>query len=83
MVGNEGNQEMKDPVSNKAQLLRGAGNRKTIHIKGQRKRTVDYAGKPPDHGRRMTSRQILDTHGREVHARPKHHQPVPSQYRAW
>ena len=44
------------------------------HIKGQKKkRTADYASKPPDHGRRMSSRQILDTHRREAHTRPRHY----------
>ena len=59
------------------------GNQKATHIKGQGKRTTGNAGKPPDHGKRMGSRQILDTYGRKAHTRPKHHQPVPNQYRAW
>ena len=33
-----------------------------------------------NHGKRMSSRQILDIHGREAHARPRLHQPIPSQY---
>ena len=74
---------MQDPVSNKAQLLRGVENRKAAHIKGQKEQMADYAGKAPDHGKRMTSRQILDTHGRVARARPRHHQPIPSQYKAW
>ena len=35
------------------------------------------------HGKHMSSRQVLDTHGKVACARPKHHQPVPSQYRTW
>ena len=41
--------------------MRGEGNQKAAHIKGQRKRMINFAGKPLDHGRRMGSRQILDT----------------------
>ena len=41
------------------------------------------AGKPPGHDRWMGNRQILDTYGKKARARPRHHQPVPSQYRAW
>ena len=41
------------------------------------------ADKLPGQGGRMSSRQILDIHENEAHARPKHHQPVPSQYRRW
>ena len=29
----------------------------------------------------MSSRQVLDIHRSEAHARPKHHQLIPSQYR--
>ena len=75
--------EIEGPSSNKAQLLRGAGNQKAAHIKGQRKQMASYTEKPLDHGRQMGSKQILDTYGRKARARPRHHQPVPSQYRAW
>ena len=34
-----------------------------------------------NHGRHMSSRQILDIHGREARARPRPHQLVPNQYR--
>jgi len=44
---------------------------------------TECADKPPDHDEHMSSRQILDIHGSEAHARPRHHQPVPSQYRRW
>ena len=30
----------------------------------------------------MSSRQALDVHGSGAHARPTHHQPVPSQYKS-
>ena len=35
---------------------------------------------PPNLGNRMSSRQVLDVHRSGAHAKPKHHQPVPSQY---
>ena len=47
------------------------------------KRAKNTDGEPPDHGRRMGSRQVLDTYETKARARPRHHQPVPSQYRAW
>ena len=34
-------------------------------------------------GRHMSSRQTLEQIKREARARPKRHQPVPSQYRTW
>ena len=34
-----------------------------------------------NHGKRMSSRQILDIHGRKAHARPRSHKTVPSQYK--
>ena len=37
---------------------------------------------PPDHGKRISNRQALDIHESGARARPRHHQPVPSQYRS-
>ena len=31
----------------------------------------------------MSDRQILDIHEGKARVRPRHHQPVPSQYRSW
>ena len=31
----------------------------------------------------MSGKQILDIHERKAHARPRHHQPIPSQYGMW
>jgi len=42
---------------------------------------VECAGKPLGHGERMSNRQVLDIHRSEAHARPRHHQFIPSQYR--
>ena len=47
------------------------------------KKSKNTDGEPPDHGRRMGNRQVLDTYGMEARARPRHYQPVPSQYRVW
>ena len=44
---------------------------------------ADCASKPPGRGKRMSSRQILDIHEGKARVRPRHHQPVPSQYRMW
>ena len=51
-----------------------------IRSQGWVARCVD---KPPGHGGCMSSRQILDIYGSEAHARSRHHQLVPSQYRRW
>ena len=42
---------------------------------------ANCAGKPSDHGGWVSGRQILDIYGRKARARPRPHQPVPSQYR--
>ena len=47
------------------------------------KRSKNMDDKPPDHGKQMSSRQVLDTYGMKAHVRLRHHQRVPSQYRAW
>ena len=39
-------------------------------------------GEPPDHGKRMSNEQGLDVHESGARARPRHYQPVPSQYRS-
>ena len=44
---------------------------------------VECVDKSPYHDKRMSGRQILDIHGSEAHARPGHHQLIPSQYRRW
>ena len=41
------------------------------------------ADKPPGHGERMNNRHISDIHESEARARPRPHQPIPSQYRRW
>ena len=37
---------------------------------------AECTDKPPDHDKRMSSRQALDIHGIEVRARPKYHQSM-------
>ena len=44
---------------------------------------ADRASKPPGRSKHMSSRQILDIHERKARVRPRHHQPVPSQYGTW
>ena len=38
---------------------------------------------PPDHSKCMSSKQALDVHKTGARVRPKHHRPVPSQYRSY
>ena len=51
--------------------------------KKDEERAADRVSKPPGHGRRMSSRQILDIHEGRAHMKPIHHQPVPSEYGTW
>ena len=44
---------------------------------------ADRASKPLGHGKCMSGRQILDIHEGKARVRPRHHQPVPSQYGTW
>ena len=44
---------------------------------------VECADEPLDHDKRMSNGQVLDIHRSGAHARPRHHQPIPSQYRRW
>ena len=82
MAGNEENQkwakEMKGPSSDKVELLTGAGKQRTAHIRGQKNTNDELL----DHDRQMGNRKVLDTYEMKARARPRHHQPVPSQYRA-
>ena len=74
------------PTIKQSAALKGAnhkrmGNQKTTHAIRSQGWTVECAEKPPDHGERMSSKQILDIHKSGACARPRHHQPVLSQYR--
>ena len=51
--------------------------------KKDEERAANRVSKPPGHGRRMSSRQILDIHEGRAHMKPIHHQPVPSEYGTW
>ena len=44
---------------------------------------ADRASKPPGRSKRMSGMQILDIHERKARMKPRHHQPVPSQYGTW
>ena len=59
-----------------------AENRKAAHVKRRRK-VADRANKPPGCGRRMSGKQILDIREGKARVKPRHHQPVPSQYGTW
>ena len=55
-------------------------NQKIIHtIRGQGWE-AECINNSPDHGKRMSSGQALDMHRIGANARPRHPQPVPSQY---
>jgi len=82
----EQDERRQSPPSNKAQSLKGVShgrmeNKKIAHITRSQGWTVDCPDEPPDHGERMSSKQILDIHRSEARERPSHYQPVPSQYR--
>ena len=56
-------------------------NQKTVHaIKGQGW-VVECIDKPPDHGKRMSSGQAFNVHKSGARAKPRHYQPVSSQYK--
>ena len=56
-------------------------NQKTVHtIRGQGW-VVECIDEPPDHSKRMSSKQAFDVHRSEARVRPRHYQPVPSQYK--
>ena len=41
-----------------------------------------YTDEPPNHSERMSSGQAFDIHGSGAQTRPRHYQPVPSQYKS-
>ena len=66
------------PPSSKVQSLSRASH------KGKRNQKIVKNGRQTvqaNHGKRMSSRQILDICGRKARTRPIPHQPIPSQYR--
>ena len=80
VVGKRWAEEKQSPQSSKAQPLNRAshkekGNQEMVKNGRQTVQT--------NHGKHMSSRQILDIHRREAHVRPKFHQHVSSQYRTW
>jgi len=49
-----------------------------IHaIRGQ-ERVAECIDEPSNHGKRMSNRQAIDTHGSGAHAKRRHYQLVPS-----
>ena len=73
-------EEKQSPPSSKAQPLSGASHKG----KGNQKIVKNgWQTMQANLGKCMSSRQILDIHGREAHAWSRLHQPVPSQYRTW
>ena len=57
------------------------GNQKIAYAIKNQGWTAECANEPLDHGKRMSSEQVLDIHRSGACVRPRHHQPVPSQYR--
>ena len=53
-----------------------------IHATKGQERVAKHANKLSGHGKLMTSRQIMDTHGSRARTRLKHNPLVPSQYRS-
>ena len=77
----------KSPQPSKSPTPKGAGLKNEMPKNGSRhknpKMAAECADKSLDHGGRMSSKQILDIHGSEARVRPRHHRPVPSQYKRW
>ena len=44
---------------------------------------TDRASKPSGCSKRISGKQILDIHEGKARVRPRHYQPVPSQYGTW
>ena len=55
---------------------------RVIHTTRGQERVAKCADKPSSHGKRMNSRQAMDTHGSGVCTRLRHHLLIPSQYRS-
>ena len=51
-------------------------------VKNEWQNEQQSPNKPPDHGKRMNSRQALDSHGSGARTRLRHHPLVPNQYRS-
>ena len=52
-----------------------------IHATRAQERVAECANEPLGYGKRMNSRQAMDTHGSGACTRLRHHPLVPSQYR--
>ena len=57
------------------------GNQKIAYAIKSQGWAIECANGPLDHGKCMSSEQVLDIHKSGARVRPRHHQPVPSQYR--
>ena len=55
---------------------------KIIHATKGQEQVAKRADKPSGHGKRMNSRQAMDTHGSGACTRLRHHPLVPSQYKS-
>ena len=53
-----------------------------IHTTKGKKRVEECANEPIGHGKRMNSRQPMDTHGNGARTKLRYHQLVPSQYKS-
>ena len=59
------------------------GNQKIAHAVRSQGWVAECADEPPDHGKCMSSKQVLNIHKSGARARSRHHQPIPSKYRKW
>ena len=55
---------------------------KTVHATRDQEWAAERVGKPPVHDKHMSSKQALDIHGNGACIRPRHHQPILSQYKS-
>ena len=58
------------------------GNQKIVHAIRSQGWVAECTDEPSDHDKRMSSEQTLEVHISGARAKPKHHQPVPNQYRS-
>ena len=65
----------------KKQAIKNECSKTNSHHKRLRM-SAKHTDKPPSHGKCMSSRQTLDTHGSAACTGLRHHQPEPSQYRS-
>ena len=81
--GQETGMKEEKPTTKQRQALKKLRSQKMDHAIRSKGWVAGCADKPLGHDGRISSRQISDIHESEAHAKPKCHQPVPSQYKRW